>query len=205
MKAIAVGASTRFASAEELIGKLREVSKARHVVLQAFNPDAVLSPRHIVFSFFQAFKAFETGRSFSRSLANEWLLRAAATRSMEEAIRKIGVIDPTRIVLGIAAKRPNAKSILAALGAEKSVFPKPTPKKISRIEKLFGVRAAACPLEELLLEKIALLELERSEPRRGSAPPQFQVPPDPPQSEPPARFQRGGKVKDEGGILPPFV
>ncbi|MEM3030290.1 MAG: KEOPS complex subunit Cgi121 [Candidatus Micrarchaeia archaeon] len=161
MKPVIVCASTAFASAEELLRELRRVSKARRAVLQAFDPGAVLSARHVVFSFFQAFKAFEAGRAFSRSLANEWLLRAAATRSMEEAIKRIGVKDPARIVLGIAGKRPNAKSILAALGAKKIVFPKPTPKKISHIERLFGVRAAARSLEELLLEKIALLELER--------------------------------------------
>jgi len=162
MNPIVIGASTEFASPEELLSELKRVSKARRTVLQAFNPDAVLSGRHILFSFFQAYKAFEEGRAISRSLANEWLLRAAATRSMEEAIRVLGVRGCGRVVLGIAGKNQRAKSILAELGAKPVPLPALTREKAANIERLFGVRATPFhSLEEMLSEKIALVELER--------------------------------------------
>jgi tRNA threonylcarbamoyladenosine modification (KEOPS) complex Cgi121 subunit len=158
-----VPARTKFQDVEELLSKMKEVSKRRKAVIQAFDPDMVLSGNHLIFSAHHAFKAFAERRSIAKKLESELLLWAAATRRIEEAVKKVGVKDARKVIFLIQKGREG--EVLRDLGAEQDdKLLKMSKEKVSRIIHSFGIDEKACEsysLEELLLEKIAMLALEK--------------------------------------------
>jgi len=158
-----VPARTKFEDVEELLSRMKEVSERRKAVIQAFDPDMVLSENHLIFSAHHAFKAFAEGKAIAKKLESELLLWAAATRRIEEAVKKVGVKDAGKVVFLIQKGKEN--KVTRDLGAEPDEkLLKMSREKASRITHSFGINKKACecyPLEELLLEKIAMLALER--------------------------------------------
>jgi KEOPS complex subunit Cgi121 len=157
-----VPARTKFQDVEALLSKMREVSRRRKAVIQAFDPDMVLSENHLIFSAQHAFNAFAGGKGVARKLESELLLWAAATRRIEEAVKRVGVKDPKKVVFLVERGKEKA---LKELGAERdeSIL-KMSKEKMSRIIHTFKINERACEcysLEELLLEKIAMQALER--------------------------------------------
>ena len=158
-----VPARTKFEDVEELLSRMKEVSERRRAVIQAFDPDMVLSENHLIFSAHHAFKAFAEKRAIAKKLESELLLWAAGTRRIGEAVKKVGVKDAGKVVFLI--QKGKEKEVLGDLKAEpdEKVL-RMSREKASRIMNSFGISEAACgcyPLEELLLEKIAMLRLEK--------------------------------------------
>jgi len=154
-----VRVKTNFENADELISRIQHVSEANPFIIQAFNPDSIVSENHLIFSARHAFKAFAEGRNIADRIENEILLRTAATRRIDEAIKRVGVKDPKDILLFISGKRIYEKGILKQLDAEKIGLKFGNE---SEIAKKFGLeKNENYSLEDLLLEKIALLELEK--------------------------------------------
>jgi len=158
-----VPARTGFKDVEELLSRMKEISERRKAVIQAFDPDMVLSENHLIFSAHHAFKAFAEKRAIAKKLESELLLWAAGTRRIGEAVEKVGVKDPGRVVLLI--EKGKERGVLSDLGAEKDEkLLKMSREKSVRITHSFGISENRCgyyPLEELLLEKIAMLALGR--------------------------------------------
>lgn len=158
-----IPARTKFQDVEALLSKMREVSERRKAVIQAFDPDMVLSENHLIFSAHHAFKAFAEGRGFAKKLESELLLWAAATRRIEEAVKKVGVKDAGRVVFLI--ERGKERGVLRDLEAERDDgVLKMSKEKMQRVLHSFSINERACEcysLEELLLEKIAMLALEK--------------------------------------------
>jgi KEOPS complex subunit Cgi121 len=127
--------------------------------MQAFNPDSILSENHIFFSVNHALNAFSEKRNIAKTIGNEILLRVAATRRIDEAIRKVGVKDPKNVLLFISGERIDEKEILRQLDAEKVELKFGNENGIATKFQL--KKAGNYKLEDLLFEKIALLELER--------------------------------------------
>lgn len=156
-------ARTKFEDVEELLSRMKEVSVSRKAVIQAFDPDMVLSENHLIFSAHHAFKAFAEKRAIARKLESELLLWAAGTRRIEEAVKKIGVKDARKVIFLI--QKGKERAVLRDLGAEPDEkLLKMSKEKESRIIHSFRISKRACEcysLEELLLEKIAMLALER--------------------------------------------
>jgi KEOPS complex subunit Cgi121 len=158
-----VPARMKFEDVEELLSRMKEVSEKRRAVIQAFDPDMVLSENHLIFSAHHAFKAFAEKRAIAKKLESELLLWAAATRRIEEAVKKIGVKDARKVVFLI--QRGKEREVLRDLGAERDEkLLRMSKEKEGRIMHSFGImgQESGCySLEELLLEKIAMLALER--------------------------------------------
>ena len=163
MRVSVFAVSVPCASPEELVASLKKISGETRITLQAFDSDVILSKRMVEFSFFQAFKAFQEKSGFSESLSVEWLLRCAGTRSIQQAVKATGVKDCSRVVLGIAGEKFDSNSILRLLGAkEKPALLKASAEKQARLAGFFKVPlSSSFPLEDLVLEKIALLNLEK--------------------------------------------
>jgi len=155
-------ARTKFKDVEELLSRMKEVSERRKAVIQAFDPDMVLSENHLIFSAHHAFKAFAEKRAIAKKLESELLLWAAATRRIGEAVDKVGVKDPGRVVFLIEKGK---EQVLGDLNAEEDAkLLRMSREKASRITHSFGISENKCgcySLEELLLEKIAMLALEK--------------------------------------------
>lgn len=156
--------STRFSSSAELMVQLKAAAGLR-VIAQAFDPQLVLSANHLLFAYSSAFKAFERRCGVAKTLQNEMLLRAAATRKVSDAIRTIGVKTPAHVALLVAGSRRDALRLLKLLGAKPSPLRFASAQKRARIAKAFGIAArllARYSLEDALIEKMALLDLESS-------------------------------------------
>ncbi|MEM3555169.1 MAG: KEOPS complex subunit Cgi121 [Candidatus Micrarchaeia archaeon] len=157
-----IPARTKFQDVEALLSRMREVSKRRKAVIQAFDPDMVLSENHLIFSAQHAFNAFAERKAVAKKIESELLLWAGATRRIEEAVKRVGVKDPKKVVFLIERGK---EGVLEELEAERddSVL-KMSKEKVSRIIHTFKINERACEcysLEELLLEKIAMQALER--------------------------------------------
>ena len=152
-----LGVRTGEKTAKSLFEKLALVSKQHSLFLQAFNPDSIVSERHLEHAFELASCSFEAKTNIARSLEAELLLRAAGTEKIDRAIEMVGVKDPARIILFSDSKIPG--SLLKELGKEDKALLKLTEDKKRRIAKLFGIYESELELyslESLVLEKIAL-------------------------------------------------
>ena len=158
-----VPARTKFKDVEELLSRMKEISERRRAVIQAFDPDMVLSENHLIFSAHHAFKAFAEKRAIAKKLESELLLWAAGTRRIGEAVKKVGVKNAGKAVFLI--QKGKEEEVLRDLGAEPDEkLMRMSREKAGRVTHSFGINenARGCyPLEELLLEKIAMLRLEK--------------------------------------------
>ena len=152
-----LGVRTGEKTAKALFGKLALLAKQHSLLLQAFNPNSIVSERHLEHAFELASRSFAAKRNIARSLEAELLLRAAGTEKIDRAIEMVGVKDPARILLFSDKKIP--KIIIGELGEEETSLLKLTEDKKRRIAKLFGIYESELELyslESLVLEKIAL-------------------------------------------------
>lgn len=152
---------TNHSSIDELLSIIRAISREQKVLIQAFDPNSILCKEHLLFSFFQAFKACEGRKNIAKNLENEFLLRTAATRKISEAIKKVGVKTPKQVLLATNTRNKNkVKKILEKLKARKINLAPPTEKKIAKLFELNENALKNYSAKQLLLEKIALLGLE---------------------------------------------
>lgn len=168
---------------DELLNKARDASREQKTVIQAFDPDAVLSKKHLQYSFSQAFKACEKGTNIAKNLENEFLLRTAATRRISEAITRAGTKNPKKTLLAIITEEKNTHAsktkqnsetqnlktpkrqnqiseILERLEAKKTKWIPPSEKTIAKRYQLNEKALENYTVEQLLIEKIALIEIE---------------------------------------------
>lgn len=152
---------TNHSSIYELLSEIREISRERKILIQVFDPNAVLSKEHLLFSFSQAFKACEQRKNIAKNLENEFLLRTGATRKITEAIKRVGAKTPKQILLAITTRnKKKIKKILEKLGAKKTKWIPPDEKTIAKLFELNENALKNYSAKQLLLEKIALLGLE---------------------------------------------
>lgn len=146
---------------DELLNKARDASRKQKTVIQVFDPDAVLSKKHLKYSFSQAFKACEQRKNIAKTLENEFLLRTAATRKISEAIKRTGVKNTKKALLAIDTNDgKKINKILEQLNAKQTKLSFPSEKTIAKLYELNENALKNYTVEQLLLEKIALLEIE---------------------------------------------
>jgi tRNA threonylcarbamoyladenosine modification (KEOPS) complex Cgi121 subunit len=150
-----VGVRTKAKTPQELFSKLAELSKKHSILLQAFNPDSILSIRQLEHAYEISIRSFEGKANIARTLEAEILLRASGSAKIAKAIEKVGVKDPKRVILFSPSGIP--ASLIAELGEEDKTLLKQTEKKKKLIANLFGIgrELKLYSLEELVLEKIA--------------------------------------------------
>jgi tRNA threonylcarbamoyladenosine modification (KEOPS) complex Cgi121 subunit len=145
------------------------------VEVQLFDADLVASWQHLYFAALNAFQAFQTKRSISKSVALETALYASAQRQIKKALDFIGVKPETTkvavLVLGsnVASVEEGLLAVAKQLGAEPDeTILDLTPAKVNRIRGAFDVSEtelktvssrgdAAQALVDVVVERVALL------------------------------------------------
>jgi len=141
----------------ELVERLKKASGKLGVFAQAFNPERVVSERHLLHAHALALKAFNEKENYAKTVEIEVLVKAAAETRVNEAIRKVGVKDAGNFLLLTDADGKKLESLLKQVNGRAS---KPAFKHdIEMAEREFGVSRDMLKnysLEELVLEAVAL-------------------------------------------------
>ena len=154
-----LGVRTGQKSVKGLFGQLASLSKRHSLLLQAFDPDSVVSERQLAVACELSQKAINTKTNLARTPEAELLLRAAGTEKIDRAIERVGVKDSSRFILFSPSLIPG--SVLRELGEEDKSLLKLTGEKRKKIAKLFSIserELSIYSLEDLVLERMALME-----------------------------------------------
>jgi len=152
--------ATRFSSMGELIEALVELRGGEGTghFAQALDPSAIISERQLLLAYENAKKAFEEKRNIANCMNGELLTRAGGTRKIKEALSRVGAKDTKNVLI---CSNCSKSELLKALGAKEL---KPTfIGDEKEIAKRFGISAKmlkACTLEQCVLEKVAMADIE---------------------------------------------
>jgi tRNA threonylcarbamoyladenosine modification (KEOPS) complex Cgi121 subunit len=150
--------ATRFSSMGELIEALVELRRRGKCFAQAFDPSMIISERQMLLAYENAKKAFDERRNIANCMDGEMMARAGGTRKIKDAIARVGARDLKNVIVCADCGK---KELLAALGAKEL---KPTViGEEKEIARRFGISAKmlkACTLEQCVLEKVAMADLE---------------------------------------------
>lgn len=153
----AIGVESGEKDAKKLMDSVRSFTDKAGVFAQAFSPRAIISERQLLLAHKLAERAFAEKRNIAKTLEGEALVRAAATRKIGDAIGKVGAKGGEFILL-TDAEGKMLEALLKAIGGKK------VPLKLAgeKAANLYGVKqVAGYSLEELVLEKMAMLEAEK--------------------------------------------
>ncbi|MBI4399731.1 hypothetical protein HY570_03190 [Candidatus Micrarchaeota archaeon] len=145
---------------EEFMDYLKKSSKKFNLVIQAIDPDLVLSKRQVKFAVKHAQDSFKNKKNRAKTLENEILLTLAMTRSFDQAIKILGIKngeDALLIILG-----DNPKNFMKELSSYliNPVF-KPDKEKILKSYGINKNSLVMFSLEDMLLEKMAIAANEK--------------------------------------------
>jgi KEOPS complex subunit Cgi121 len=154
-------------SIQDLDGFLASVSaieKRHKATVQLLRADRIFGMEHLASAIEKAERAFSSGTAMSRTLGMEILLYAAAERQTSLALKKMGMHDGISEMAMVLAGEIDGEEVLAELGLERddSVL-EPDCKDFS----IFGITETQIDMfgvpgiQELVLEKVALSEIER--------------------------------------------
>lgn len=136
------------------IKDLIKKSDASRGVIQFFDPDSILSEKHVIGSYLNALSAFESGTNVSKSMSVEMLLFAALTRQITAAIDAVGAKSNNRFLV-FADGKNTLKSIRPYLKNETAF--NPGKKHRETAAKKLGLKKEISEIE--LLQRIAVSRL----------------------------------------------
>lgn len=176
---------------ETLLEELQKIEKTHSTTIQLFNSNLIATKQHLYISAYHALKAFKEKRNIADKINMEIMLYASGQRQIGKAINLLGVKPENKQIAAIIItkeKKENnnnnskdhknvIKKLLQLLKAKES--PKVleiTEKKRNIILKKFNItekmleatakekteKALNKAITELILEKIALLALEKA-------------------------------------------
>lgn len=152
------------------VRKLAQTDAELGTVTQAFNSMRVAGVAHLVHASRLAIIAHESGRGFASTLAIELICWAAADRQIYRAFEKIGVRrGRNRLALvsigNLASQvRKAIVKIFQDLGASwDNSLMEISSEKIPEIRRAFSItrEAELAPIQKIVLERVALLALEK--------------------------------------------
>ncbi len=164
---------------ESMLESANRAAKRFDCVVQLIDAKNICSKQHIVNSVFLALKSFENKANFSQSLGLEILLRAYAGKNIKDAIEIMGVKKTQDTYVAVALGDPCREAISFLLsdaaGSKEAAEKKPSQESMDHIMRMFNVSSAQISsiaqnkgfegrynaLCGLVLEKVALLDLER--------------------------------------------
>ncbi|MCD6230036.1 MAG: hypothetical protein J7K00_04520 [Candidatus Diapherotrites archaeon] len=164
---------------EGMLKSANRAAKRFDCVVQLIDAKNICSKQHIVNSVFLALKSFENKSNFSQNLGLEILLRASAGKNIKNAIEVMGVKNTqdtyVAVALGDSCREAVSFLLSDAVGSKEVAEKKPSQESTGHIMQVFDVSSAQISLiaqtkgfEErynalcgLVLEKVALLDLER--------------------------------------------
>lgn len=152
-------------SIEELFERLRAKAKRHGVLAQIFDPKAVVSERQLLMAYWLARRAFIEKRNIARTMETEILLRCAGTRMIDEAVRAVGAKSPSDFLLLTDASGSALRELLTETDSkERRIEFTMDESRVERLARLYDIDIGllrSYPLEDLVLERMALLEAEK--------------------------------------------
>jgi len=176
---------------ETLLKELQKIEKTHSTTIQLFNSNLIATKQHLYISAYHALKAFKEKRNIADKINMEIMLYASGQRQIGKAISLLGVKPENKQIAAIIItkeKKENnnnnskdhknvIKKLLQLLKAKESQkVLEITEKKRNIILKKFNItekmleatakekteKALNKAITELILEKIALLALEKA-------------------------------------------
>ncbi|KXB02264.1 hypothetical protein AKJ44_00915 [candidate division MSBL1 archaeon SCGC-AAA261F17] len=165
------GAHAHVEDVESVIRKVRKISRANEVVSQIFNAKHIAGRQHLIHAARLALIAQEEGRNFADSQSIELTCWTAGLRQINQALERVGLRKGSAevAILTIGGKVEKVKKareeILHELGAKQGEGVLDlTPEKEPTLIRDFGISESeleVANLQSLVLERVALLSLER--------------------------------------------
>lgn len=166
-----VGGRATVSDVDEFLGKLAKTDRENRTTSQAFDASSIAGKEHLVHATHLALTAHAAKRNFASSLNIELVCWAAAERQIARAFEKVGVRKGSRglAILSLGGERPPVRralvSVCRELGIERDDgVLELTREKVSKLSKVFLIskdELKIAPIQKLVLERIALLALER--------------------------------------------
>jgi tRNA threonylcarbamoyladenosine modification (KEOPS) complex Cgi121 subunit len=134
-----------------LVAKAKALSK-KNAVVQLFNPDSIISRKHLMGAYENARITFSAKENISKSMAMEMLLFAAMTRQIGDAVERVGIKSPRHFVIFSNSQKAyfEFKGLL-----ETAAEFKPTASQSRVAARRWGFKESK-DLDSELLQKIAL-------------------------------------------------
>jgi tRNA threonylcarbamoyladenosine modification (KEOPS) complex Cgi121 subunit len=162
-------ASTR--DVDEFLGKLAKADRKNRTTSQAFDASSIAGKGHLVHAARLALVAHATKKNFASSLNIELVCWVAAERQIARAFKKVGLRESSKelAILTLGDSRARIRHALAnicrGLGIERDDgVLELTREKVGSLRKVFSIsedELKIAPLQKLVLERVALLALER--------------------------------------------
>lgn len=166
-----VGGRASVGDVDELLRKLAKVDEKNRTTSQAFEASSIAGKEHLVHAARLALIAHATKRNFASSLNIELVCWAAAERQIARAFEKVGIHKGCKglAILALGSSRAQVRralvSICRELGIERDDgVLELTRGKVSNLCKVFSIsddELKVAPIQKLVLERVALLALER--------------------------------------------
>ena len=111
------------------VQELIDASKRNKINI--FDLDAIKDELQLELAFFHAKSAFEDGENIGKDMLMEVMIRSAGTRQISDAIKKVGVKNPKRIVVAYntAKVKLTESQIKSALNAKKITWKQSNSEK----------------------------------------------------------------------------
>lgn len=161
-KSPAAAARGRYDSLESFLADLDAVAESHECIVQAFDARYVAGTEHLRSAVEHARRAIDRGENVADSPAVEVLCYAAGRRQIDRAM-EMGVEVGDQEIVIVAAGDDEAA---AAEAIRERVQPAAVEPDPALIESFFGItgperRATDADLESLVLERVALLDVEK--------------------------------------------
>jgi len=166
-----VGGRASVGDVDEFLGKLVKADRENRTTSQAFEASSIAGKEHLVHSSRLALTAHAAKRNFASSLNIELVCWTAAERQIARAFEKVGIHKGCKglAILALGDSRAQVRralvSICRELGIERDDgVLELTRGKVSNLCKVFSIsddELKVAPIQKLVLERVALLALER--------------------------------------------
>jgi len=164
---------------DELFNAMERVEKQLNVVVQAVNPNYIVSVRHVLSAALKALRAFHTGQNICNKIGIELLLYLSGKRQIRDAIKIVGVrgnLDRV-LLISIGDSREHAenaiKSLVKLLGKYRldRLILELNDEKVNLIKMAYGISdieisavmrrdlSLRDAIERLVIERGALLDI----------------------------------------------
>ncbi len=147
---------------EIFLRKLKEATKGKELILQAFDADELAGKQHLMFAIEKAMNSFKAGKNIANDPGKEIMLYAAGTRQINRAVG-----------IGVHNGMNNIALVVIGEDTDLSIFQEIKPKNVlqydeSKNEALIDIfditdeeisAVGADKIPELVLERVALVDI----------------------------------------------
>ncbi len=173
----AVGARRRGASlpaTSELVRSLREVAQEGPGLVALLDAEAVAGERHLLSAWAHLGRSRARGGARLRDPSAEFVLYVAGDDQLPRALAKVGVTDRSQQLVVVAERPRDPAELVGRFGLEPdgTAYPRPVDERLLARLGITPDDLASVPpsaWEGLVLERVALLDLDAPPPRAPTA------------------------------------